>query len=157
MENSTVSATDFQQAVGAYFDEAARGPVVVTKHGRPTRVLLDVQEYERLVGLANRQASIHTPSLAEVIKAVKSARGELEKKGVEHVAVFGSVARGEERPGSDVDLLVSFKKGKVIGFELVGVQEFLSHILGAKVDIVRAPIKNSSIRREIERDKVVVY
>lgn len=48
MGERKVTSTEFQSRVGFYLDEAARGPVVVTQHGRPSRVLIDFHEYERL-------------------------------------------------------------------------------------------------------------
>jgi len=44
----TTSATDFKQHVGRYLDVARTGPVVIEKQGRPTAVLLSVEEYEAL-------------------------------------------------------------------------------------------------------------
>ncbi len=56
---------------------------------------------------------------------------------VESLAIFGSVARNEATDGSDIDVLVRFKKGKPIGlFEFVRFQRFLSDILGCPVDLV---------------------
>ena len=44
----TTSATDFKQHVGRYLDVARTGPVVIQKQGRPTAVLLSVEEYDAL-------------------------------------------------------------------------------------------------------------
>jgi uncharacterized protein len=44
--------------------------------------------------------------LAEVIRGIRAAENELRAEGIEHVAVFGSVVRGEARPDSDIDLLI---------------------------------------------------
>ena len=51
-----VTATEFQNRAGQYLDESARAPVVVTRHGRPSRVLLDIEEYQRLKRGDTRQA-----------------------------------------------------------------------------------------------------
>ncbi len=51
------------------------------------------------------------------------------------VAVFGSVARGEETPASDIDLLVEFESGSSL-FDLVRVQDDLAELLGRKVDVM---------------------
>lgn len=48
MDEKLVAATEFQNHVGVYFDQAGKAPVVITKHGRPVRVLLDFDEFERL-------------------------------------------------------------------------------------------------------------
>ncbi len=68
----TVTATEFQTRAGRYFDQAAKQPVFITKHQQPTRVLLDIEEYERLKRLDTRQA-FYAHELPEALKA------ELEK------------------------------------------------------------------------------
>jgi len=62
-------------------------------------------------------------------------RGELaEKYGVKSLALFGSVARDEARPDSDVDLLVEFDRPVGL-FAFIGLQQFLETLLGRKVDL----------------------
>ncbi|MEO1146801.1 MAG: type II toxin-antitoxin system Phd/YefM family antitoxin [Cyanobacteria bacterium J06638_22] len=56
MPNTTVSSTEFQTRAGQYIDEAGKAPVFITKHNRPLRVLVDVEEYERLKSLDTRHA-----------------------------------------------------------------------------------------------------
>lgn len=51
------------------------------------------------------------------------------------VAIFGSVARGEEHPGSDLDFLVEFEPGSSL-FDLVRLQDELRDLLGRPVDVV---------------------
>jgi predicted nucleotidyltransferase len=51
------------------------------------------------------------------------------------VAVFGSVARGDETPGSDLDFLVRFEHGASL-FDLVRIEMDLEDLLGREVDVV---------------------
>lgn len=51
------------------------------------------------------------------------------------VAIFGSVARGDETPESDIDFLVAFEKGASL-FDLVRAQHDLGELLGRAVDVV---------------------
>jgi len=72
---------------------------------------------------------------------------------VTNLRVFGSVARGEDRPDSDVDLLVDLPPD--IGLLGLGrVQAELEAILGAKVDLVPASDLKSAVRARAERDLV---
>jgi len=48
MARKTVTSTEFQNRAGQYMDEAGKAPVFITKHNRPVRVLVDIEEYERL-------------------------------------------------------------------------------------------------------------
>jgi predicted nucleotidyltransferase len=69
------------------------------------------------------------------------------------VAVFGSVARGEDGPGSDVDLLVEFRPGTSL-LELVRLEEALSQLLGCPVDVVSAGAlleRDDDIRQDLVR------
>jgi prevent-host-death family protein len=51
----TVTATEFQNKAGLYLDKAATGPVVITRHKRPSRVLVDFEEFQRLARLAKER------------------------------------------------------------------------------------------------------
>ena len=57
------------------------------------------------------------------------------RHGAHDLRVFGSIARGEQREGSDVDLLVSWDKGRDL-FDHVELKEDLQDLLGVKVDVV---------------------
>jgi len=72
------------------------------------------------------------------LKILSEHKAELEQKhAVKSIAIFGSTARNEARPDSDVDVLVEFDSGVSIGlFKFVRVQFFLEDILDRKVDLV---------------------
>ena len=56
MENKCVTSTDFQNRAGLYIEKSAKMPVFITKHSRPVRVLIDIDEYERLKEYDTREA-----------------------------------------------------------------------------------------------------
>ena len=58
-----------------------------------------------------------------------------EKHGARNIRVFGSVARGDSREGSDVDFLVDFEKGRTL-LDLIGLRLDLKELLGAEVHVV---------------------
>ncbi|HLG20741.1 MAG TPA: nucleotidyltransferase family protein [Bdellovibrionota bacterium] len=58
-----------------------------------------------------------------------------ERHGATNVRIFGSFARGEARPDSDVDILVSMKPGRSY-FDFVALWQDLEELLGRKVDVV---------------------
>jgi len=63
----------------------------------------------------------------------------LARRGGHRVRVFGSVARGEDEPGSDIDLLVELRGERSAGGELLEVLELpdvLTALVGARVDVV---------------------
>jgi len=58
-----------------------------------------------------------------------------ESNKISKVLVFGSCARKEERPGSDIDFLVDFKPGASL-FDHVHMRDGLSELFGVKADVV---------------------
>lgn len=73
------------------------------------------------------------------LEQVRQRRSDIEqvarRHGAYNVRVFGSVARGEAGPDSDLDVLVRFEAGRSL-LDLVGVQQDLEELLGCKVDVV---------------------
>jgi uncharacterized protein len=59
-----------------------------------------------------------------------------EKHAIQKLEVFGSVADGTAKPGSDVDLLVTFQPAAKIGAEFLGMISELEELLGCPVDLV---------------------
>ena len=68
MKIKSVPSTEFQNRAGRYIDEAGKAPVFITKYDRPVRVLLDIEEYERLKRYDTRQA-LHPHELSDELKA----------------------------------------------------------------------------------------
>ena len=65
--------------------------------------------------------------------------------------VFGSVARGDARPGSDVDLLAEFESGRSL-WDLVGLKQDLEEILGVHVEVATAV--HRLIADKVERESI---
>jgi len=80
----------------------------------------------------------------------------LKKNDVKRLSVFGSVARGEEKKGSDIDLLVKFNGQKGL-IDLIGLKIELEGKLNRKVDINTYDAVNPSLRERIRNDEIVVY
>jgi uncharacterized protein len=73
----------------------------------------------------------------EVIARIRAHEAELRAMGVAHLALFGSVARGEDRPDSDVDVLIDVEPNRKFSLlDLSGVHLRLGEILAREVDIV---------------------
>lgn len=92
----------------------------------------------------------------DVLAILKTHRENLRNNyGVKSLALFGSVARNEAGPGSDVDLLVEFE-GPTGYFGLFQLQDFLSELLGCSVDVGTAASIKSPIRAKIIEDCIHV-
>ena len=68
-----------------------------------------------------------------------------------NIRVFGSVARGEEHQGSDIDLLVDFLPGATL-LDQVGLIEALSTLLNRKVDVISERALNRHLRQKVLRE-----
>lgn len=92
----------------------------------------------------------------EVIDRLKRNRLELiEHFGIESLFLFGSVARDESRPDSDVDLLVGFKEP--IGlFQFIDLQQRLEAILECKVDLGTKRSLKVQLKDEVLREAILV-
>ena len=68
MDTKNISSSEFQQRAGRYLDESGKAPVFITRYGRPARVLLDIDEYERLKSYDTRRA-LYPHELSDDLKA----------------------------------------------------------------------------------------
>jgi len=78
-----------------------------------------------------------------------------QRFGIAKVGIFGSFARGEERPDSDIDILVTFQDGKKTFDNFMGTKFYLEDLFGRKVDLVTDAALKPLIRDPILQD--VVY
>jgi len=90
-----------------------------------------------------------------VLQILRQNRVEIKSYGVKNLALFGSVARGESRPGSDVDLLVEFDRPVGL-FGLIALQQRLEELLGCPVDLGTPDSLKSRIRSQVMEDCVYV-
>ena len=78
-----------------------------------------------------------TQSLAEIKKRLHNEKPFLyEKYGVTEIGVFGSYVRGEQKPDSDIDILIELTDPPRLDLlDLVGLEYYLSDLLGRKADV----------------------
>ena len=91
--------------------------------------------------------------LADIIK--RSTPVLRENHAVE-AYVFGSTARGENRPDSDIDILVRFDKVRGL-FAFIGAKQALEDALGKKVDLVHIDALRKEFREDVERERVKIF
>lgn len=75
----------------------------------------------------------------------------------ERISVFGSYARGEQKEGSDLDILICFKN-RISLLKLIQIEQELSDLLGIPIDLVTEnSLKNSRLKKYIEEDLITIY
>jgi predicted nucleotidyltransferase len=83
------------------------------------------------------------------------APGLRRKYGVKSLAIFGSMARGDDREDSDVDILVTFE-GQATFDNFMGLKLDLEDLLGRRVDLGTPSTLRPEMRAEVERDLIHV-
>ena len=94
--------------------------------------------------------------IENLIKKLKEHQKELEKKfGIIEIKVFGSYIKNKQTSKSDLDIIVEFKETP--GFiKFMKVEEYLSKLLGVKVDLLTREGISPYIRKYIEKEAISI-
>jgi predicted nucleotidyltransferase len=93
-------------------------------------------------------------NLKSIINKIEKEKPVLISRfNLSHISIFGSYVRGEEKPDSDIDILVSFSTLPSL-FEFIDLQIYLSDVLGKKVDLVILEDLKPRISQNILREKI---
>lgn len=96
------------------------------------------------------------PDLVTVLGVVRANRNDARSRFlIDCVGVAGSVARGEARETSDVDLVVDFLPGTTL-FKIGGFLNFMQDQLGTRVDVLDRDSLGARMRAEVDRELVPV-
>jgi hypothetical protein len=92
----------------------------------------------------------------QALAVLHTHRAEIVQRfGVRHLALFGSTARGDARPDSDVDVLVDFSEGATLrGY--MGLKFYLEAVLNQAVDLVTQQALRKELRPRIEKEAIDV-
>jgi predicted nucleotidyltransferase len=93
-----------------------------------------------------------------VLTALRDREAALKAAGVVRLSLFGSTARGDQRPDSDVDLLAAFDQTRRISLlGVAGIEIQLSEILGQPVDLIEEGTLKPRVQRNVEAEAVRVF
>ena len=98
----------------------------------------------------------------QIIAALRAHEGELKQAGIASLSLIGSVARGDDGPHSDIDVVVRLTdEARRGGFAYFGridrLRQRLEAILARHVDLIAEPVLKERVRREIEKDRVLAF
>jgi predicted nucleotidyltransferase len=94
----------------------------------------------------------------QVVAKLREHEPELKAAGIIRLAVFGSVARGDNSIGSDVDLLADFDKKKHYTLLTMGrLESRLADLLGTRVDLSSPEWLRESIRSQVLREAIDAF
>lgn len=94
----------------------------------------------------------------QVLAVLRAHEAELRGRGVAHAALFGSLARGEAGPDSDIDLMIEIAPDAAIGlFEYVGITQYLEDLFPIRVDVANREGLKPLVRPGVERDAIYAF
>lgn len=94
----------------------------------------------------------------EVITILRDHEGELRAAGVVRLSLFGSTARGDRRPESDVDLLAAFdNKRRLSLLDVIHIQNQIADLLGAPVDLLEEGTLKPRVQNSIDAEAVLAF
>ena len=89
---------------------------------------------------------------------LEKLKQKFELNDVVFAALFGSYAKGQATPKSDVDILINYKKeARPTYFDLIDLEEKIQNILKKKVDLVTKPALNKYIKQEVLNTMKIIY
>ncbi|WP_425986122.1 nucleotidyltransferase family protein [Brevundimonas sp. TWP1-2-1b1] len=95
---------------------------------------------------------------AAVIAVLREHEGELRRQGVTHAALFGSVARGDAGPDSDLDIMVQIDPAADVNlYDYVGITQFIGDLFAGRADVSDREMLIEPVRREAEREAIFAF
>ncbi|HET8996400.1 MAG TPA: nucleotidyltransferase domain-containing protein [Acetobacteraceae bacterium] len=139
--------------------------VRVPQHFRDRMKAIAAQRGENLQDLIGNliarfleDAERRPPELAHVVRRLRALEGLLRARHVAALWVFGSVARGDARQDSDVDLALEFAEGRQPSLlEIAHIKELVETGIGHRADIGERRLLNRRVAATAERDMVRVF
>lgn len=92
----------------------------------------------------------------EIIGRLESHTAELRELGAKKIGLFGSYARGEADPASDIDILVVMADESYSLLEVIGLKLYLEELLGHPVDVVPEDSLRSEIRPHVMSEAIYI-
>jgi predicted nucleotidyltransferase len=94
----------------------------------------------------------------EVIATLKAHQPELMAIGILHAGLFGSVARGEQTPESDIDILVELDRDKVRGvFAYTGIKRQVGELFETDVDVISKSALRPELHEPVNQDLISAF
>jgi predicted nucleotidyltransferase len=94
----------------------------------------------------------------DAIAILRRHEGALRARGVAHAAIFGSVARGNHRSDSDIDILLEFEAGSEGSvYEYVRLKEYVASLFQGPVDVIDRAALKPHLRAPSARDAIYAF
>jgi predicted nucleotidyltransferase len=95
---------------------------------------------------------------SEALETLRRSEADLRARGVRRAAVFGSVARGDGRPDSDIDILVEIDPdAHLTVFDYVGLKDYIGSLFEGPVDVVNRDGLKAYVRPAATADAIYAF
>jgi len=94
----------------------------------------------------------------EIIATLRHSEPTLRARGVSHIALFGSRARGDNRPDSDIDIMLEFDPAAhVTVFNYAGLKDYIAGLFDGPVDVVNRDGLKPYVRPAVTADAIYAF
>jgi uncharacterized protein len=94
----------------------------------------------------------------EILDTLRENEAALRARGVHHAALFGSRARGDERPDSDIDVMIEIDPAAGIGvYEYVALKDYIAGLFDGPVDVVSRDGLKPYVKPAVTTDAVYAF
>lgn len=101
---------------------------------------------------------METMNRDDIITRLQTNEAALRARGVAHAALFGSRARGDERPDSDTDIMIEIDPAARIGvYEYVAIKEYIASLFDGPVDVVNRSGLKPYVRPAATADAIYAF
>jgi hypothetical protein len=98
------------------------------------------------------------PALDRALTILRDHRAQLAAMGVLHAGIFGSLARGQARKRSDIDVFVVLDESRHLSvYDFVGIRHFLRDVLHPRIDVVERDAVKPALREQVLADAVDAF
>ncbi len=94
----------------------------------------------------------------DILDRLRAHERALRERGVAHAALFGSRARGDDRPDSDIDIMVEVKPDAHVSvYEYVGLKDYIASLFDGPVDVVNRDGLKPYVRPAATADAIYAF
>ena len=94
----------------------------------------------------------------DILARLRENESALRARGVTHAALFGSHARGDDHPGSDIDIMIEIAPDASIDlFEYVAITQYLEDLFPGRVDVANRKRLKEPVRPSAEREAIYAF